>query len=53
MELLSLLKHAAELGLTVPAVVGVAIIYQINQKFNHFDVRVSVLEAQSRRSSDK
>jgi len=53
MDILVFLKQAASIGLTVPAMVGLGIIWQINQKFNHFDVRISVLEDQNRRSSDK
>ena len=52
MELMEFLKSAAELGLTVPMAIGLSIIWQINKKFNRYDVRISVLESKHRRHDD-
>jgi hypothetical protein len=52
MDILLLLKQAAEIGLTAPTIIGISIIWQINKKFNTFDVRLSVLESHKRRFDD-
>jgi len=52
MEFLELLKAGAEIGLTAPVILGLGIIWQINKKFNHVDVRLSVLESHNRRCGD-
>ncbi len=53
MDIFTLLESASSIGLTAPAVVGLGILHQINKKFNHFDVRLSVVESvQLRRKDD-
>lgn len=49
MDLLVFIKQAAEIGLTAPAIIGLGIIWQINKKFNNYDIRLSVLESQQNR----
>ena len=54
MDILLILKQAADIGLTAPVIFGVTILWQINKKFTQYDVRLSVLESyHNRRKTDK
>ena len=53
MDILLILKQAADIGLTAPVIFGVTILWQINKKFTQYDVRLSVLESyHNRRKTD-
>ena len=53
-QIVDFLKQAAALGLTLPTTIGLYIIWQIEKKFNRYDIRISVLESekQGRRCND-
>lgn len=45
MDLLSVFQSLADVGITVPTLIGLKILYQINKQFVNHDKRISVLEA--------
>lgn len=53
MELVWIFKELAGYGITVPTIIGLRILYQINAKFACHDKRISILEVlQKRRAED-
>lgn len=51
MDLLVLLKQLTAVGLSPAALVGIGILWQINNKFNHFDTRITIIETDLKRRS--
>lgn len=45
MEMIALLKGLAQMGISLPALIGVGILWKISQKFGHSDKRVSIVES--------
>ena len=44
-EMIALLKGLAEMGISLPALIGVGILWKISQQFGHLDKRVSIVES--------
>lgn len=53
MELLPVIKQLAELGFTVPVIVAIRILWQINAKFVNHDRRITVLEVLQQGKAEK
>jgi len=52
MELAFIFKELAGYGITVPTIIGLRILYQINVKFVSHDKRLSILEVLQKRRAD-
>lgn len=45
LELMPIIKQLADIGITAPAAVGIALLWKINKNFVDHDRRISILEA--------
>ena len=45
MEMVALLKGLAQMGMSLPALIALGILWKISQQFGHLDKRVSIVES--------